>query len=140
LRSGSQPRATGAASFLGCDIHASPVVYISEEAGGTLLHKLPDDGAHMHILTRDSGWPKPDWPQLVQLVPTRGGATLGPPKSSRSRRTVALDAATVAPLRDHLAAAKPRPQALHDGAHRGVPNELLDQFVVRSQRRHQHRS
>jgi integrase len=38
-----------------------------------------------------------------QLVPTRGGATLGPPKSNRSRRTVALDAATVAPLRDHLA-------------------------------------
>ncbi len=39
-----------------------------------------------------------------QLVPTRGGATFGPPKSSRSRRTVALDAATVEPLRAHRAA------------------------------------
>jgi integrase len=36
-----------------------------------------------------------------QLVPTRGGATLGPPKSSRSRRTVALDADTVVALREH---------------------------------------
>ncbi|MFP5363126.1 MAG: site-specific integrase [Thermoleophilia bacterium] len=39
-----------------------------------------------------------------QLVPTRGGATFGPPKSSRSRRTVALDAMTVAALREHQAA------------------------------------
>jgi integrase len=36
-----------------------------------------------------------------QLVPTRGGVSLGPPKSSRSRRTVALDAETVGVLRDH---------------------------------------
>ena len=36
-----------------------------------------------------------------QLVPTRCGVTFGPPKSSRSRRTVALDVATVAGLRDH---------------------------------------
>jgi integrase len=34
-------------------------------------------------------------------VPTRGGCTLGPPKSARSRRTIALDAATVAALIDH---------------------------------------
>jgi integrase len=34
-----------------------------------------------------------------QLVPTnRGGAAFGPPKSRRSERTIALDAATVAPL------------------------------------------
>jgi len=26
-----------------------------------------------------------------QLLPTRGGASLGPPKSARSRRTIALD-------------------------------------------------
>lgn len=39
-----------------------------------------------------------------QLVPTRGGATFGPPKSSRSRRTVALDADTVTALREHRAA------------------------------------
>jgi integrase len=36
-----------------------------------------------------------------QLVPTRGGATLGSPKSSRSRRTVALDPVTVDILRAH---------------------------------------
>ena len=36
-----------------------------------------------------------------QLVPTRGGASFGPPKSARSRRTVALDSETVRCLRDH---------------------------------------
>ncbi len=36
-----------------------------------------------------------------QLVPTRGGATLGPPKSRRSHRTVALDPETVDALRAH---------------------------------------
>jgi integrase len=36
-----------------------------------------------------------------QLVPTRGGVTFGPPKSARSRRTVALDEKTVRVLRDH---------------------------------------
>ena len=36
-----------------------------------------------------------------QLVPTKGGATLGPRKSRRSERTVALDAATVDALRRH---------------------------------------
>jgi integrase len=39
-----------------------------------------------------------------QLVPTRGGVTFGPPKSTRSRRTVALDSDTVQALRDHRAA------------------------------------
>jgi hypothetical protein len=36
-----------------------------------------------------------------QLVLTRGGVTFGPPKSSRSRRTVALDSATVAGIVAH---------------------------------------
>lgn len=36
-----------------------------------------------------------------QLVPTRGGATFGAPKSARSRRTVALDPQTVDMLRTH---------------------------------------
>jgi integrase len=36
-----------------------------------------------------------------QLVPTRGGATFGPPKSARSTRTVALDPQTVDMLRTH---------------------------------------
>jgi integrase len=36
-----------------------------------------------------------------QLVPTRGGVTFGPPKSKRSRRTIALDAETVDALKAH---------------------------------------
>jgi integrase len=36
-----------------------------------------------------------------QLVPTRGGVSFGPPKSKRSRRTVAIDAETVEALRLH---------------------------------------
>jgi integrase len=38
-----------------------------------------------------------------QALPTPGGVTFGPPKSSRSRRTIALDPATVAALRTHRA-------------------------------------
>jgi integrase len=41
-----------------------------------------------------------------QLVPTRGGATFGPPKSARSHRTIALDPDTVAALRRHREAQK----------------------------------
>lgn len=36
-----------------------------------------------------------------QLVPTRGGVSFAPPKSARSRRTVALDPETVEALRQH---------------------------------------
>jgi len=36
-----------------------------------------------------------------QLIPTKGGATFGPPKSRRSERTIALDPATVEALRHH---------------------------------------
>jgi integrase len=36
-----------------------------------------------------------------QLIPTKGGATFGPPKSRRSERTIALDPATVDTLRHH---------------------------------------
>lgn len=36
-----------------------------------------------------------------QLVPTRGGVSFGPPKSARSRRTIALDPETVGALRHH---------------------------------------
>ena len=36
-----------------------------------------------------------------QLVPTSGGCTFGPPKSTRSRRTIALDPETVRILAEH---------------------------------------
>lgn len=41
-----------------------------------------------------------------QLLPTRGGVSFGPPKSSRSRRTIALDEETLRVLRDHRNAQK----------------------------------
>jgi integrase len=40
---------------------------------------------------------------VQQLVPTKGGASLGPPKSRRSERTIALDAGTVEALDRHRA-------------------------------------
>jgi len=36
-----------------------------------------------------------------QLLATRGGLSFGPPKSRRSRRTIALDSETVTALREH---------------------------------------
>ena len=36
-----------------------------------------------------------------QLIPVKGGVIFGPPKSSRSERTIALDPGTVAALRQH---------------------------------------
>jgi integrase len=36
-----------------------------------------------------------------QLLATKGGLSFGPPKSRRSRRTIALDAETVTALREH---------------------------------------
>lgn len=45
----------------------------------------------------DSGWLRVE----QQLVPTKGGCTIGPPKSRRSERTIALDAETVEALRRH---------------------------------------
>jgi integrase len=36
-----------------------------------------------------------------QLIPTKGGATFGPPKSRRSERTIALDTVTADALRRH---------------------------------------
>lgn len=57
------------------------------ELGGVTWRALDLDGACLSV--------------EQQVVPTRGGVTFGPPKSSRSRRTVALDADTVAALRAH---------------------------------------
>lgn len=57
------------------------------ELGGLTWRALDLDGARLSI--------------EQQLVPTRGGATFGPPKSARSRRTVALDPETVDVLRQH---------------------------------------
>jgi integrase len=54
---------------------------------GATWRCLDLDGARLHV--------------EQQLVATRGGCTLGPPKSSRSRRTVALDEETVRVLCEH---------------------------------------
>ncbi|MEA2190750.1 MAG: hypothetical protein QOI73_871 [Solirubrobacteraceae bacterium] len=61
----STASSSGATSFLGRDVLPGAVVYVSEEGSGTLLHKLPEDGAGLHLLTRDEAWPKPEWPMLV---------------------------------------------------------------------------
>jgi integrase len=59
------------------------------ELGGLTWRALDLDGARLSV--------------EQQLVPTRGGVTLGPPKSARSRRTIALDPETVDALRRHRA-------------------------------------
>jgi integrase len=57
------------------------------ELAGLTWRALDLDAARLHV--------------EQQLVPTLGGATFGPPKSARSRRTIALDSETVAELRSH---------------------------------------
>ena len=61
--------ANEAMGFLGKLVTGGPVVYVSEEPAATLAHKLPDCDA-MRILTRESVWPKPDWPTLVEAAVT----------------------------------------------------------------------
>jgi hypothetical protein len=56
--------ATAATRFLGQPLLPSPVVYVSEESAGTLVHKMPDS-ERLRILTRENAWPKPPWPELV---------------------------------------------------------------------------
>lgn len=55
----------GAPSFLGRRLAHGPVVYVSEEGAGTLADKLPASD-HLHVLTRDAAWPKPEWATLVR--------------------------------------------------------------------------
>ena len=57
------------------------------ELGAVTWRALDLDGARLEV--------------SQQLVPTRGGCTFGPPKSARSRRTIALDPSTVDTLRVH---------------------------------------
>jgi integrase len=57
------------------------------ELGAVTWRSLDLDGGRLHV--------------DQQLVPTRGGVSFGPPKSARSRRTVALDPATIDILDRH---------------------------------------
>jgi integrase len=57
------------------------------ELGGVTWRCLDVDGGRLRV--------------EQQLLPSPGGVSFGPPKSSRSRRTVALDPETVAALREH---------------------------------------
>jgi hypothetical protein len=52
-------------SFLGRAVLGGAVVYVSEEGGGTLAHKLPLGDVDLHVLTRDGAWPKPEWKRLI---------------------------------------------------------------------------
>jgi AAA domain len=70
--------ATEGGTFLGRAISAGPVVYVAEEAAGTLAHKLPATD-RVRVLTRDAAWPRPAWPALVAAAvaeSTRIGAVL----------------------------------------------------------------
>ncbi len=58
-----------AGAFLGRRIVPGPVIFVSEETGGTLAPKLPDSD-RVSCLTRDIAWPKPTWPQLLAAVVT----------------------------------------------------------------------
>jgi hypothetical protein len=51
-------------TFLGRRVASDPVVYVSEEGAATLAHKLPHT-ERVRVLTRETAWPKPDWPTLV---------------------------------------------------------------------------
>ena len=53
--------------FLGRALYGGPVIYVSEEGVGTLGTTFPrhDD---IHLLTRESCWPKPAWSDLVSAA------------------------------------------------------------------------
>ena len=53
----------GKPSFLGHELDGGPVVYISEEGAATLAHKV--GSGDLRFATRETAWPKPDWPSLV---------------------------------------------------------------------------
>ena len=60
-----------AGTFLGRRVRQTNVVYLSEEGGSTLLHKLPADDPGLHILTRDNAYPRPSWPELISAAVDR---------------------------------------------------------------------
>ena len=59
----AEAAAVGALGFLGRQVRPCPVVFVSEEAAGTLAHKVPAK-APIRVLTRDV-WPRPTWPGLI---------------------------------------------------------------------------
>lgn len=71
--------AARARGFLGRAVLGGAVVYVSEEGGGTLGHKMPNGDVDLHILTRDGAWPKPEWRHLIKEAvahATKVGAVL----------------------------------------------------------------
>lgn len=65
----------GGVEFLGRPTTRTGVVYVTEEAGSTLLHKLPTDEPNLHLLTRDNAWPKPEWRDLIAAAVEHAEAT-----------------------------------------------------------------
>jgi hypothetical protein len=57
--------AADAPTFLGRRIKGGPVVYVSEEAIGTLAHKLAATN-RIRVLSRERAWPKPTWGELIR--------------------------------------------------------------------------
>lgn len=54
-----------APTFLDHAVDGAPVVYVSEEGAATLAHKV---GGGLRIATRDTAWPRPDWPSLIDAA------------------------------------------------------------------------
>jgi hypothetical protein len=65
---------TRGAEFLGRPTTRTGVVYVSEEAGSTLLHKVPGDVADLHLLTRDNAWPRPPWRDVIAAAAAQAHA------------------------------------------------------------------
>lgn len=53
--------------FLGRTLQGGPVLFVSEEGIGTLGTTFPRH-AEIHLLTRETCWPKPTWPDLVSAA------------------------------------------------------------------------
>lgn len=54
-------------SFLGRTLNGGPVLYASEEGRATLAGTLPRH-SEIHVLTRDTAWPKPTWQALIEAT------------------------------------------------------------------------
>lgn len=57
----------GETEFLGAPLAPTDVVIVSEEHAVTALSKL-SDSPRLHVATRDTAWPQPDWPTLIRAT------------------------------------------------------------------------
>lgn len=58
---------SGTRSFLGREAASSSVVLLTGEPATTALIKLGDSD-NVHVLVREHAWPRPTWPELVEIA------------------------------------------------------------------------